>query len=178
MVTISTIYINIDYRISFMRIIDTHCHLYAAEFSPDIDLVIQRAIENGVEKFCLPAIDSETEEAMLSLEQRYPGRCFAMAGLHPCSVKSNYKEELKRVEGLLERRPFVAVGEIGLDFYWDRSYDKEQYAAFHQQVEWAQHYNIPIVIHARDSIEQCFDLVKQHQNGKLRGIFHCFTGKL
>jgi len=159
-----------------MRLIDTHCHLYAEEFGSDIDLVIQRGLEKGVERFYLPAIDSSTEAAMLALETKYPHLCFAMAGLHPCSVKANYREELNRVESLLKKRPFVAVGEIGLDYYWDRTFEREQLEAFHTQIEWALFYNIPIVIHSRESMEACIKLVKEHQIGSLKGIFHCFSG--
>jgi TatD DNase family protein len=101
-----------------------------------------------------------------------------MAGLHPCSVKGNYKDELKIVEDLLGERSFAAIGEIGLDLYWDRTFEQQQHETFHQQIEWALHYDLPIVIHSRDSMEQCIDVVKQHQNGKLKGIFHCFTGSI
>jgi TatD DNase family protein len=159
-----------------MKLIDTHCHLYLPEFEADIAATIQRAIESGVEKFYLPAVDSETLAAMLALENQFPGKCLAMAGLHPCSVKADYNNELKIVEELLQQRKFAAVGEIGLDFYWDRSFEQQQYEAFHRQIEWALHYNLPIVIHSRESMEQCIQVVKEHQDGKLKGIFHCFSG--
>ncbi len=159
-----------------MKLIDTHCHLYLPEFAEDIAAYVHRAAEKGVEKFYLPAIDSHSLEAMLSLEKRYPGKCIAMAGLHPCSVKADYAGELKIVEELLGRRKFVAVGEIGLDFYWDRSFEQQQYEAFHRQIEWALQYDIPIVIHCRESMEQTIEVVKEHQHGKLKGIFHCFSG--
>jgi TatD DNase family protein len=159
-----------------MKLIDTHCHLYLPEFAEDIAAYLQRAAEKGVEQFYLPAIDSHTLEAMLSLEKRYPGKCIAMTGLHPCSVKADYIGELKIVEGLLGRRKFVALGEIGLDFYWDRSFEQQQYEAFHRQIEWALQYDIPIVIHCRESMEQTIEVIKEHQRGKLKGIFHCFSG--
>lgn len=159
-----------------MRLIDTHCHLYGKEFASDIADIIQRAEKEGVEKFYLPAVDSESLEALLALEERYPGKCIGMIGVHPCSVKADYGSELKLVEDWLGRRPWVAVGEIGLDFYWDRTFEAQQYAAFHRQTEWALHYDIPIVIHSRDSMAESIALVREHQKGKLRGIFHCFGG--
>jgi TatD DNase family protein len=158
-----------------MELIDTHCHLYATVFSDDIDAVIQRAFEVGVSRFYLPAIDQETESSLLDLEKRYPDICIAMQGLHPCSVKSDVLDALQHIEQSLSGRSFAAVGEIGLDFYWDRSFEKEQYQAFHQQIEWAVHFNLPIVIHSRESIEQTIAVVHEHQKGKLRGIFHCFN---
>jgi len=158
-----------------MELIDTHCHLYAPAFTEDIDAVIKRAMAAGVSRLYLPAIDRESETSMLDLEKRYPDICFAMQGLHPCSVKADSADALKHVEQSLAGRRFAAVGEIGLDFYWDRSFENEQYHAFHQQVEWALQYDLPIVIHSRDSIEQTIAVVREHQNGKLRGIFHCFN---
>jgi TatD DNase family protein len=159
-----------------MNLIDTHCHLYLEEFAGDIDAIIQRATNEGVEKFYLPAIDSNTLPALLNLEKQFPGKCIAMTGLHPCSVKGNHMEELKIVEDSLSKRDFAAIGEIGIDFYWDRSFEKEQYSAFHQQIEWAMHYDLPIVIHSRDSMKETIQVVRGHQRGKLKGIFHCFTG--
>jgi TatD DNase family protein len=159
-----------------MQLIDTHTHLYGNAFLSDIDQVIQRAEAEGVEKLYLPAIDSETHSAMLDLEARYPGKCIAMMGLHPCSVKEDYKQELALVQEWLEKRSFVAVGEIGIDYYWERSFDAQQIEAFHTQIEWALHYNIPIVIHSRESMDDCIRIVREHQKGKLGGIFHCFTG--
>jgi TatD DNase family protein len=163
-------------NIYHMQLIDTHCHLYHKEFAADIEEVIQRAEKEGVEKFYLPAIDSHCQEALLALEARYPGRCIGMTGLHPCNVKDDHFTELRFVEAELGRRPWVAVGEIGLDFYWDRTFEKEQYAAFHRQIEWALHYDIPIVIHSRDSMKECIGVVREHQKGGLRGVFHCFGG--
>src|SRR5882672_5869682 len=159
-----------------MQLIDTHCHLYNKEFIQDLDEVIQRAEKEGVEKFYLPAVDSECHESLLALEKRYPGKCIGMIGLHPTSVKADYTAELKLVEDWLLRRAWVAVGEIGLDFYWDRTFEKEQYVAFHQQIDWALHYKIPIVIHSRESMNESIGVVREHQKGALRGIFHCFTG--
>jgi TatD DNase family protein len=159
-----------------MRLIDTHCHLYNKEFANDIAETIQRAEKEGVEKFYLPAVDSGSFEDLLALEEQYPGKCIGMAGLHPCSVKEDYVSELKLVEEWLGRRPWVAVGEIGLDFYWDRTFEQQQYEAFHRQTEWALQYDIPIVIHSRDSMAESIGVVREHQKGKLKGIFHCFGG--
>src|SRR5664279_3798742 len=136
-----------------MELIDTHCHLYDQALAGDIENVMQRAVEAGVTRFYLPAIDRESETSLLDLEKRYPDICFAMQGLHPCSVKADSADALKHVEQSLAGRRYAAVGEIGLDFYWDRSFEKEQYHAFHLQVEWALQYDLPIVIHSRDSID-------------------------
>jgi TatD DNase family protein len=159
-----------------MQLIDTHCHLYGETFTADIAQVIERAEAEGVERFYLPAIDNETHQSMLDLETRFPGKCIAMMGLHPCSVKENYKEELAIIKEWLEKRTFPAIGEIGIDYYWDRSFDAQQVEAFHTQIEWALHYSLPIVIHSRESMDDCIRIVKEHQNGQLGGIFHCFTG--
>jgi TatD DNase family protein len=158
-----------------MQLIDTHCHLYHKEYAQDIQEVIQRAEKEGVEKFYLPAIDSHCQDALLALEARYPGRCIGMTGLHPCNVKDDYQTELRFVEAELARRRWVAVGEIGLDFYWDRTFETAQYAAFRRQIEWAIHYDIPIVIHSRESMTECIGVVKEYM-GRVRGVFHCFGG--
>jgi TatD DNase family protein len=159
-----------------MQLIDTHCHLYSNSFAGDIAEVIQRAEIEGVERFYLPSVDSESTEALLALERQYPGRCIGMMGLHPTSVKEDYETELKKVEEWLGRRRWVAVGEIGLDFYWDRTFEVQQYEAFGRQIEWALHYDIPIVIHSRDSMKESIGVVRERQKGGLRGVFHCFGG--
>ena len=159
-----------------MQLIDTHCHLYSKEFTRDIHEVLQRAEKEGVEKFFLPAIDSHCQAALLGLEAAYPGKCFGMTGLHPCHVKGDFLAELQFVEAELSRRRWVALGEIGLDFYHDRTYEAEQYQAFDRQIEWALHYDLPIVIHSRESMTESIGVVRKHQQGKLRGIFHCFSG--
>lgn len=159
-----------------MELIDTHCHLYSDEFSADISAVLERAVKDGVSKFYLPAIDSTSHANMLLLEERNPGRCIAMMGLHPCSVNSTYLEELAFVEEWLAKRKFVAVGEIGLDFYWDKTFTSEQYTAFRKQIELALHYRLPIVIHTRNAMAETIAVVKEYAGRGLHGIFHCFGG--
>jgi len=157
-------------------IIDTHCHLYLSYFNNEIDEFIARAKENGVEKIYLPAINSETTDALLSLEKNYSDICVAMMGLHPCYVKSDYKDELQKVESLLNQRKFIAIGECGLDFYWDKTFIKEQYLALEQQIEWALTYNLPIILHTRNATQETIDVIKKYKGSNLRGIFHCFGG--
>ncbi len=159
-----------------MELIDTHAHLYANRFSTDREAMIKRAEEAGVNRFLLPNIDRESIEGMLALEQTYPGQCYAMMGLHPCSVKENYEEELALVRHWLDQRDFIAVGEIGIDLYWDKTHVEEQRKAFIQQAEWAIALDRPIVIHSRESIDMLIDIVRQIKEPKLRGVFHCFTG--
>ncbi len=159
-----------------MVLIDTHCHLYLADFTQDVAKVIEQAKKAGVKKFYFPAIDSTEHDAMLLLESKYPNECVAMMGLHPCSVKANYKEELLLVEQWVQRRKFAAIGEIGLDFYWDTTYKKEQYDAFAFQMNTALNKNLPIVIHTRNAMEETINCVKPFSNKGLRGIFHCFGG--
>lgn len=161
-----------------MHLIDTHTHLYAAQFDEDQKAMMQRAFEAGVKSFFLPNIDSESVEPMLKLEAEYPGQCFAMMGLHPCSVKENYKTELEVVKKWLDRRAFSAVGEIGLDLYWDKTFVEEQKDAFRIQIEWAKSLGIPIVIHTRDAIGLAIEIVEEHKDERLEGIFHCFSGNL
>jgi TatD DNase family protein len=159
-------------------IIDSHCHLYLNEFENDIDDVLQRAAAAGVERFYLPAISSRELESMLKLEERYPGKCIAMMGLHPCSVKEDYRQELDVVKSWLGRRRFAAVGEIGLDFYWDKTFIDQQYDAFHLQIEMALQYGLPIVIHTRNAMQETIDVVKGYSSQGVKGIFHCFGGTL
>ena len=158
-----------------MEIIDTHTHLYLEEFQADIEDVITRAKAEGVTRFYLPNVDSSSIGDLLKLEEMHP-ECIAMMGLHPCYVKENVADELKLVEEWLRKRPFAAVGEIGLDYYWDKTFVAEQKDGFRQQINWALELNLPIVIHSRNSMQDCIDIVRDHQNGNLRGIFHCFGG--
>ena len=158
-----------------MRWIDTHCHLYSEEFSGDIDQLIERAKNAGIEKFYLPAIDSNTLHAMLALEEKYPV-CIAMMGLHPCYVNANYQQELEIVKEWLDKRTFAAIGEIGLDYYWSTEFAAQQAAAFNLQMQWALDYNLPIVIHTRNAMQPTINMVKPFADKGLRGIFHCFSG--
>lgn len=157
--------------------IDTHSHIYLPDFDKDREEILSRAQGEGINLFLLPAIDSSTHELMIGLEKMHPN-CKAMIGLHPCSVRENFGDELEIVKGYLEKRSFVAIGEIGLDFYWDKTYIKQQYEVFHQQINLALKYNLPIVIHSRSSMDECIDLVKGYQSQGLRGVFHCFSGNL
>lgn len=156
--------------------IDTHCHLYAAEFKTDIHDVINNAIKAGVNKFYLPAIDSKSTREMLDLEKIFEGKCFAMIGLHPCSVKKTYIEELSLVEELLNQRKFVGIGETGLDLFWEKSYLKQQEHALELQAELALKYNLPIILHTREAMRETINVIKNFSSQGLKGIFHCFGG--
>jgi TatD DNase family protein len=161
-----------------MALIDTHSHIYLDEFAPDLPETMERADKAGIIKILMPAIDSAIHENMLKTEKQYPENCVSMMGLHPCSVKENYDDELKIVEGHLSKRKFIAIGETGLDFYWDVTFKAQQYDAFQQQIDWALKYDIPVVIHSRNSIDECIGIVKKNQQGNLKGVFHCFSGSL
>lgn len=156
--------------------VDTHCHLYLDDFKADINEVMARAGAAGVNQFYLPAIDSSEIENMFKLESAYPGNCIAMMGLHPCSVKENFLDELNIVEDWLSKRSFAAVGEIGLDFYWDKTFANHQYKAFRKQIELSLHYKLPIVIHTRNAMQETIEVVKEYVPVGVRGIFHCFGG--
>ncbi len=161
-----------------MKLIDTHTHLYVEEFKDDINAVIERAEAEGVEKFYLPAIDSAENEALLNLEKKFPQKIFAMTGLHPCSVKENFKEELNKIEQQLSEREFAAIGETGLDFYWDTTFSNQQYESLHTHALWAIEYKKPLVIHTRNAMQETIDSVKEYRGKNLFGIFHCFSGTL
>ncbi len=159
-----------------MHFIDTHAHVYAPELATDIELVIKNAISAGIEKILMPAIDSASLEAMLKVEQQFPDHCIAMMGLHPCYVKENYKAELKLVEEWIAKRNFIAIGEIGLDYYWDKTFTKEQELVFETQMQWALDLQLPIVIHTRNAMGETIELVKPFAKKGLHGVFHCFSG--
>jgi len=159
-----------------MIITDTHTHLYSEAFDEDRDKVIQNALDHGIERFFIPSIDSSYTKSMLDLEMQYPKNMFLMMGLHPTHVKENYKEELKHVELMLSKRHFYAVGEIGIDLYWDKTYLNEQQEAFKFQIHLAKKYGLPIVIHCRDSFDEIFEVLEEEKAEDLFGIFHCFTG--
>ncbi len=161
-----------------MILTDTHTHLYSKEFDKDRAERIQEAIDKGISRFFIPAIDSETTNAMYDLEKEFPKNIFLMTGLHPTSVKENYQEELKHIEQQLEQRNFYAIGEIGIDLYWDKSLLKEQQIAFRYQIKLAKANNLPIVIHCRDAFDEVFEVLESEKGEDLFGIFHCFTGNL
>jgi TatD DNase family protein len=158
--------------------IDTHAHLYVSEFDADRNEMMQRALNAGVKQVVLPAIDSETTAAMYALKKQFPENIHLMMGLHPTHVKENVEEELVHVANELEKNNFVAVGEIGMDLYWDKTYQKEQQKAFAQQIDWALAYDLPIVIHCREAFDEIFEVLEGVANQRLRGIFHCFTGNV
>ena len=159
-----------------MKLIDTHTHLYVEAFDEDRDEVIKKAIEKGVDRFYLPSIDSSYTIRMLDLEKKYPDHIRLMMGLHPTYVKENYKDELSHVHEYLAEHDFAAVGEIGIDLYWDQSFLKQQQEAFSLQIQWAKERQLPIVIHCRDAFDEVFEVLEGHRGNDLTGIFHCFTG--
>ncbi|NLP57647.1 TatD family hydrolase [Lutibacter sp. B1] len=161
-----------------MIITDTHTHLYSEQFNEDRNEMIQRAIDAGVSRFFIPAIDSTYLNAMLDLEKTFPENTFLMMGLHPTHVKENFEEELAFVKHWIDKRNFYAVGEIGIDLYWDTSFLKQQQIAFKTQIQWAKEKNLPIVIHCRDAFDEIFEILEEEKDDKLFGIFHCFTGTL
>lgn len=161
-----------------MTLIDTHSHIYLMDFAEDRDAMMERSDKVGITKILMPAIDSVTHENMLELERQFPEKCMSMIGLHPCSVLGNYDTELNLIENYLAKNKFVAIGETGLDFYWDLTYKDQQYEVFQRQIEWALQYDIPVVIHSRNSIDECIDMIKKNQKGSLKGVFHCFSGSL
>ena len=161
-----------------MILVDTHSHIYLSEFDNDREQVIKNAFNNNVTKILLPNIDSSSVVPLLKLNKDYPDNFFPMMGLHPTSVKNNYLEELRNVELWLNKEKFYAIGEIGIDLYWDKIFKNQQTDAFEKQIELAIRHDLPIVIHARNSFEMIYDIVKNYKTGKLRGVFHCFTGNI
>ena len=162
-----------------MKFIDTHTHLYSEAFDQDRDAVIQKAMEAGITDFYLPAIDSEYTAAMYELEQKYPDQMHLMAGLHPTHVKQETIEaELKHVVNQLKKRTFAAIGEIGVDLYWDKTTLKLQQQAFQEQIKLAKMHKLPIVIHCRDAFDEVFEVLEKEKGDALYGIFHCFSGTL
>lgn len=155
---------------------DTHTHLYSEEFEQDRGEMIQRAINAGVSRFFIPAIDSTCTQAMYDLEQDFPENVFLMMGLHPTYVKDNFEAELAHVASELAKRKFYAIGEIGIDLYWDKTHLKEQQVAFRQQIQWAKQYKLPIVIHCREAFDEIFGILEEEKSPELFGIFHCFSG--
>ena len=159
-------------------ITDTHTHLYSEQFDLDRDQMIQRAIDAGVSRFFIPAIDSTCTQAMFDLEKNHPGHVFLMMGLHPTYVKENYLEELAHVERELASRKFYAIGEIGIDLFWDKTFLKQQQHAFQHQIQLAKKHKLAINIHCRDAFDEVFEVLENEKATDLFGIFHCFTGDL
>lgn len=159
-----------------VRISDSHIHLYADEFNPDRNTIIRNAIDQGIHRFFIPNIDSTSFESMYRVCDDFPEYCFPMMGLHPCSVKENYREELTRAEKEFSKRKFYAVGEIGLDYYWDKTFIKEQHDALMTQCRWASEKNLPVVIHSRNATDLLIELFEENSHLNLKGIFHCFSG--
>jgi TatD DNase family protein len=161
---------------------DTHTHLYAEEFDLDRDTVVVNCLNAGITKLYMPNVDSGSIKGMMDLAGKYPDNCIPMMGLHPCSVKEDYQQELNTVKEWLKKRSFCAIGEIGMDLYWDKTFIKEQEIAFRTQVEWALQYDIPFVIHSRESFEEIYTILIAMQQEKgiaqFKGIFHCFSGTL
>lgn len=159
-----------------MKLIDTHSHIYSEEFDNDIAEVIDRCKEGNIQKILLPNIDSESIPRMHNLVQSFPEICTPMMGLHPTSVKENYQQELNLCKSWLEKKDYCAIGEIGIDLYWDKTFIKEQEEAFETQINWALEYELPIVIHSRESFTEIFNILEKYKNTNLTGVFHSFTG--
>jgi TatD DNase family protein len=161
-----------------MIITDTHTHLYSEQFDQDRKEVILRAIDSGISRFFIPAIDSDYTESMFALETEFPENIFLMMGLHPTHVKENVEEELAFIKEWIDKRKFYAIGEIGIDLYWDKSFLKQQQHAFKTQIQWAKERKMPINIHCRDAFDEVFEILEEEKSDDLYGIFHCFTGNL
>ena len=159
-----------------MDFIDTHAHIYSKKFDSDRDEVIQKGVEMGVKKIYMPNIDVESIYPMLEAEQKYPGICIPMMGLHPCDVDKDFEKQLYVMEEWLEKRPFVAIGEIGLDLYWDKTFFEHQKEALKIQIDWAKKRGLPIILHCRESLTETMDVVRTMNDEQLTGIFHCFSG--
>ena len=159
-----------------MQLIDTHCHIYLPEFDNDCDEVIRRAVGSGVSKIMMPNIDSTSVEPMLAAEEKYPGYCLPMMGLHPTSVKENYRLELSMVETRLKEHKFYGIGETGIDLYWDKTFLKEQLVSFRRHLELAEEYDMPVVIHARESLEVIISELSSFGSSRVKGVFHAFPG--
>jgi TatD DNase family protein len=159
-----------------VQFIDTHTHLYLPEFDNDRDEVVKRALDNDVGKLLMPNVDAHTLGAMTTCEDRFPGICYSMIGLHPTSVKNDYQHQLEIIEENAQMRSFIAVGEIGIDLYWDKTYIREQIIAFKKQIELGLKYNLPVVIHSRESFKEVFDVLKEYKGSHVRGVFHAFSG--
>jgi TatD DNase family protein len=161
-----------------MILTDTHTHLYSKEFDSDRSLLIQKAIGEGVTRFFMPNVDSESIPGMFQVEKEFPANCFSMMGLHPCSVNATYQHELQVVEYWLSKRKFAAIGEIGIDLYWDKTFFEQQQDAFRRQISLAKKYDLPYVIHSRNSFNETMEIVNEFKEDKIKAIFHCFSGNV
>jgi TatD DNase family protein len=161
-----------------MQLIDTHTHLYLPEFDTDRDEVVNRALTGGINKMLMPNIDLSSAGKMLSVEKRYPGICFPMIGLHPTSVKEDYVYQLDNLEDLFQKEKFVAIGEIGIDLYWDKTFVNEQIIALRRQISFALDKSLPVVVHCRESFPEVFSVLDEFRNKGLKGVLHAFTGTI
>jgi len=161
-----------------MNFIDTHTHLYLPEYDNDRDEVVNRAVGNGISKMLLPNIDIQSVDQMLSMATRYPGICYPMTGLHPTSVKKDYLFQLDKLENLITKHKFVAIGEIGIDLYWDKTFLKEQLISFRRQIAFASDNTLPVVIHSRESFPEVFSVLDEFKGKPVKGVFHAFTGSI
>jgi TatD DNase family protein len=159
-----------------MILTDTHAHLYSTKFESDRDMMLTRCFDSGVKRIFLPAIDSSTHDSQDALQAKFPERVFSMMGLHPCSVEpASYEHEMKLIRSRLDTGKYIAVGEIGIDLYWDKTHLALQQECFSRQIDWALEMNLPICIHSRNAFQECYEIVARKQNGNLRGVFHCFS---
>lgn len=161
-----------------MVLTDTHTHLYSTEFESQNIQLIETAIQKGISRFFMPNVDSKSVAGMLDMERQFPENCFAMMGLHPCSVNETVEEELKMVEDWFKKRKFVAVGEIGIDLYWDKTFLKQQQDAFRKQIQLAKEYNLSFVIHSRNSFDEVIEIISEFKSENIKAIFHCFSGTI
>ena len=160
----------------FFMLVDTHSHIYSEDFSNDLEEVIQRAFENDVRKIVLPNIDSSSVKKMLDLADKYPQICYPQIGLHPTSVNEDYEEELELIEFWIKKRKFYGIGEVGIDLYWDKTFIAEQTDAFRRQIILAKKYELPVVVHVRESFDEVYAVLQEEKDGRLKGVFHSFTG--
>lgn len=161
-----------------MQLIDTHTHLYLPEFDSDRDEVVSRAVSSGIVKMLLPNIDIQSVDKMISTVTRYPGICYPMMGLHPTSVKGDYLSQLDTLENLFTKHKYIAIGEIGIDLHWDKTFLKEQVIAFRRQIAFARNHGLPVVIHSREAFPEVFSVLDEFEGRGLKGVFHAFTGNL
>ena len=159
-----------------MKWVDTHCHLYASEFDEDREAMIHRAVQAGITSLMLPNIDLASMSGMWDLVNMFPQYCKPMMGLHPCSVKADFQSVLDKMKSEFALKEYIGVGETGVDLYWDTTFKEQQIDAFNQQIDWAKEFDLPVIIHSRESLDLTIDIVTQKKDGALRGIFHCFSG--